>query len=173
MSDLEAMRHIIPAPPVIAGTALIIPAGLLPGRGTPEPFSVDAAARARIEAMAMCAVRETEELRGCRVINVSSEDCGWDLTSIQYRPDGSIADENHIEVKGRAKGQTTITVSKNEILYGLNQGDTFLLAIVMVDGEEYEGPYYVRHPFSQEPDWAEVSKNLDISTLIRKADLNA
>jgi len=105
------------------------------------------------------------------VTDVSAENCGWDLTSIRLSPDGQILGEWHIEVKGRAKGQNTITVSKNEILYALNQGNKFLLAIVIVDGDAYEGPYYIRHPFSQEPDWAEVSKNLDIGALIRRAEV--
>ena len=41
-----------------------------------------------------------------------------------------------IEVKGRAKGSSTVTVTRNEILYGLNQQDKFILAIVLVDLNE-------------------------------------
>ncbi len=40
-------------------------------------------------------------------------------------------------MKGRAQDQTTITVSRNEIIYGLNQTNQFILAIVLVDGESY------------------------------------
>ena len=36
-------------------------------------------------------------------------------------------------MKGRAKGAQTVTVSKNEILTGLNKPEEFLLAIVEVD----------------------------------------
>jgi quercetin dioxygenase-like cupin family protein len=46
-----------------------------------------------------------------------------------------LALERHIEVKGRAKGQETITVTANEIRHGLNQKDKFVLAVVVVDGE--------------------------------------
>jgi hypothetical protein len=70
--------------------------------------------------------------------------CGWDVTSLPKAMDGKLPPSRHIEVKGRAKGQTTITVTRNEILYGLNQQDKFILAIVMVDGEQHEGPFYVR-----------------------------
>ena len=77
--------------------------------------------------------------------------------------------ERHIEVKGRAKGQKTVTVSRNEMMYGLNQGEQFLLAIVVVDGEQVEGPHYIRHPFRERPDWAEVSKNLDLHRLLERA----
>ncbi|XXG32054.1 MAG: DUF3883 domain-containing protein [Ferrovum myxofaciens] len=77
----------------------------------------------------------------------------------------------HIEVKGRAKGQSTITITRNEILYGLNQADKFILAIVLVDGDQHEGPFYVRNPFTQEPDWAVSSINLALSELLKKSEM--
>ena len=83
--------------------------------------------------------------------------------------DGKLPPARHIEVKGRAKGQTTVTVTRNEILYGLNQADKFILAIVLVDGEQHEGPFYVRQPFTQEPDWAVTSINLDLDQLLARA----
>jgi hypothetical protein len=75
-------------------------------------------------------------------------------------------------VKGRAKGQTTITVTRNEILYGLNQQDKFILAIVLVEGDGHEGPYpyYIHKPFTQEPDWAVSSINLDLGQLLAQAE---
>jgi hypothetical protein len=72
-------------------------------------------------------------------------------------------------VKGRAKGQTTITVSRNEIIYGLNQSDKFVLAIVIVDNDSYEGPYYIKNPFTAEPDFGVASINYDLSELLSKA----
>jgi hypothetical protein len=63
----------------------------------------------------------------------------------------------------------TITVTRNEILYGLNQADKFILAIVIVDGDNHEGPHYVRNPFTQEPDWAVTSINLDLASLLERA----
>ena len=58
----------------------------------------------------------------------------------------------------------------SEILYGLNQQDKFILAIVMVDGDQHEGPFYVTKPFTQEPDWAVSSINLDLDQLLAKAE---
>ena len=75
-----------------------------------------------------------------------------------------------IEVKGRVKGSTTVTVTRNEILYGLNQREKFILGIVLVDGSEADGPYYVRNPFTQEPDWAVTSINLDLEQLLARAE---
>ena len=52
-----------------------------------------------------------------------------------------------IEVKGRAKGATTVTVTKNEILTALNKPERFVLAVVLVDGDATE-TYYLREPFA-------------------------
>jgi hypothetical protein len=51
-----------------------------------------------------------------------------------------------IEVKGRVRGAPTVTVTKNEILTGLNKPDHFLLALAAVDGDETELRYVTR-PF--------------------------
>ncbi len=168
--ELLAMRHVISATPVIVGGALVIPAGLLAQRKGEPGWSADAAARARVEQVAMQAVMDTERVLGNEVFDVSAQKCGWDVTSNPPAQDGKLPLSRHIEVKGRAKGQTTITVSRNEILYGLNQADKFILAIVLVDGDTYEGPFYVQHPFTQEPDWAETSKNLDLNQLLSRAE---
>ena len=171
--ELGAMRHVVSAMPVVVGGALVIPAGLLAQRnGEPQgqTWTADADARARIERVAMEAVRKAEEALGHQVIDVSAEKCGWDLTAVVPVSDGKLPQARHIEVKGRAKGQSTITVTRNEILYGLNQADKFILAVVIVDGDSHEGPHYIRNPFTQEPDWAVTSINLDLSTLLEKAE---
>lgn len=167
--ELAAMRHVISATPVIAGGALVIPAGLLAARQG-EETGVDAAARKHVEAVAMRAVMEAERALGHEVIDVSAEKCGWDVTALMPGKDGEAPTTRHIEVKGRAKGQTTVTVSRNEILYGLNQAEKFVLAIVLVDGEEYEGPFYIREPFDNEPGWAVTSVNLDLAALLERAE---
>ncbi|BAO84224.1 superfamily II DNA/RNA helicase, SNF2 family [Serpentinimonas maccroryi] len=170
--ELLAMRHVVSATPVILGGALVIPAGLLLQRKGQPGWTADAAARARVEQIALRAVMNAERALGHEVIDVSAQKCGWDVTSLPKVHPGSHGKRppsRHIEVKGRAKGQTTITVTRNEILYGLNQTDKFILAIVLVDGEQHEGPFYVRQPFTQEPDWAVSSINLDLDQLLAKA----
>lgn len=168
--ELEAMRHVVSSTPVIVGGALIIPAGLLAQRKDSGEFCADHAARSRIEALAMQAVMDTERALGNQVFDVSAEKCGWDITAILPAQDGKIPASRHIEVKGRARDQKTVTVTRNEILYGLNQADKFILAIVLVDGDTVEGPYYIRQPFTHEPDWAETSKNLDLGQLLTRAE---
>jgi superfamily II DNA or RNA helicase len=167
--ELLAMRHVISATPVILGGSLVIPAGLLLQRKGQPGWTADAAARARVEQIAMRAVMDAERALGHDVIDVSADKCGWDVTSLPKALDGRIPPSRHIEVKGRAKGQPTITVTRNEILYGLNQSEKFILAIVMVDGEQHEGPFYVRRPFTQEPDWAVTSINLNLDQLLALA----
>lgn len=173
--ELLAMRHIISATPVVLGGALVIPAGLLLQRkGVSQEaggWFADAAARAHIERIAMQAVMDAERALGHEVMDVSAQKCGWDVTSLPKAVDGKLPPSRHIEVKGRAKGATTITVTRNEILYGLNQTDKFILAIVLVDDQNYEGPYYVRRPFTQEPDWAVTSINLNLDQLLAKSGL--
>lgn len=168
--ELLAMRHVISATPVVAGGALVIPAGLLAQRKGEPNFSADADARARVEWVAMHAVMNAERASGHEVIDVSAQKCGWDVTSMPRAVDGKLPPSRHIEVKGRAKGNTTVTVTRNEVLYGLNQQDKFILAIVLVDGDQHKGPFYVRNPFTQEPDWAVTSINLDLDQLLERSN---
>lgn len=173
--ELNDSKHLISSPPIVVGGALVIPAGLLTQRGSdavPPVWSADAEARAAIERRAMQAVIAAEERAGRHVTDVSALKCGWDVTSEAKSP----ADPDpvrHIEVKGRIKGASTITVTRNEVMYGLNQAAKFMLAIVLIDGDQHDGPHYVRAPFQQEPDWATTSVNFDLAKLIEKAQQQA
>ncbi len=168
--ELTASKNVVSSTPVVIGGALMIPQGLLAYRKGETHFSVDADTRARIERVAMGAVMEIEKSFGYDVKDVGAEKCGWDVTSRpKINADGSMKPDRHIEVKGRSKGQSTITVSRNEIIYGLNQADKFILAIVIVDEDAYEGPFYVRSPFKAEPDFGVASINYDLNELLSKA----
>jgi SNF2 family DNA or RNA helicase len=172
-AELRAMRHVVNGTPVLLGAALVIPAGLLRrlrGEVTTAEFTADAESRSRVERIAMNAVRAAEEGRGYRVVDVSALKCGWDLTSIAPETESVLPDVLHIEVKGRAKGSTTVTVSRNEVLYALNQGEKFVLAIVLVgENDEIDGPHYIRRPFDREPSAAEASINFDLRRLLALA----
>ena len=172
--ELKSMRHVVSATPVALGGALVVPVGLLRRlRGETETspaFTADAAARKRIEDLAMEAVRKAEESRGCRVVDVAADKCGWDLSSYPPVLEGKQPDARHIEVKGRVKGSPTVTITRNEILYAFNQAEKFLLAIVLV-GEDgtTEGPFYLRNPFDAEPGWGVSSVNYELATLLQRA----
>ena len=118
----------------------------------------------------MDAVRTAEEARGCRVVDVSAQKCGWDITSYPPAVDGKQPDARHIEVKGRVKGAGTVTITRNEMLYALNQADKFRLAIVLVgEDDAVDGPYYLRNPFDAEPGWGVSSTNFEIKALLERA----
>ncbi|MBF0178301.1 MAG: DUF3883 domain-containing protein [Magnetococcales bacterium] len=124
---------------------------------------------AYIEKIAMEAVMTAERTMGHAVIDVSAEKCGWDVTARPPLINGRLSQDRHIEVKGRIKGQTTITVSRNEIIMGMNQQDKFWLAVVIVDGDTHDGPFYVRNPFHQEPEFGVASINYNLSELFARA----
>ena len=173
--ELQSMRHVTSATPVLLSGALVVPAGLLRKlRGETAPagsaFSTDPAARSRIEQLAMNAVRIAEESRGCRVVDVSAQKCGWDITSYAPAVEGRLPDARHIEVKGRIKGATTVTVTKNEIFESWNQGVKYHLAIVLIgEDDSIEGPHYVPHPFKEEPGWGVSSINFELKSLLERA----
>jgi superfamily II DNA or RNA helicase len=174
--ELQSMRHVVNGTPIVLGGALVVPAGLmrqLCGDEDTDPnISADPVARSRIERIAMEAVQRSEESHGCRVVDVSKDKCGWDLTSHPPAIDQKQPDPRHIEVKGRVKGASTVTVSRNEILYAFNQGDKFVLAIVLVaENDGVEGPYFIRQPFDREPGWGVSSINYNLSDLLQKAEI--
>ena len=176
--ELNAQRHVSSATPVVVGGALVVPEGLLRRLRGDLPddvyatFAANAAARARIERLAMDAVRRAEEARDCRVVDVSAQKCGWDLTSYPPAVDGKQPEARHIEVKGKAKGSPTVTVTRNEIMYALNQAEKFVLAVVFVGQDDTtDEPRYIRNPFDQEPGWGVASINYDLKALLSKGEL--
>jgi superfamily II DNA or RNA helicase len=174
--ELQAMRQVQNGTPVVLGGALVIPQGLLrKARGEAPPLhSADAAARIKIERLAMEAVMAAERAKGHEVFDVSAEKCGWDITSYPPAVNGRQPTPRHIEVKGRVVGADTITVTRNEILYAFNQGDKFVLAVVFVrENDTVDGPHYLANPFQREPDWGAASVNYSISDLLARTNRHA
>ncbi|BBO84239.1 hypothetical protein DSCO28_48050 [Desulfosarcina ovata subsp. sediminis] len=110
----------------------------------------------------------------------SGKDRKWDEFSrlLQNAPnmhDASGVRRKLIILKTRVAGSRNCvhawrSGTRNEILYGLNQQEKFRLAIVLVDeNDDVDGPYYIRNPFGQEPDWGVASINYDLSELIARA----
>jgi hypothetical protein len=169
--ELQMMRHVQNGTPVVLGGALVVPAGLirqLRGEG-PALSTADAAARQKIERLAMDAVMAAERAKGHTVVDVSADKCGWDVSSYPPAAEGKQPEPIHIEVKGRVAGADTITVTRNEIIYAVNQSEKFRLAIVFVNPDDsVDGPHYVPNPFQREPDWGAASVNYTISDLLAR-----
>lgn len=166
MAELEQERMMSPMPPVVIGGALIVPQGYLDRlKGIKESISSDPLERARVETSAMSAVMEAETALGYEPKDVSKENCGYDIES-RMPGKGRL---RFIEVKGRVSGANIVTITKNEILTGLNKPEDFILAIVEVDGSEAR-PRYVRRPFNKEPDFGAESVNYSLKDLLDLAE---
>lgn len=174
LAEIEKERRISLMPPVITGGALIIPKGLLHQLiGTENVNTFSQGDRQSIEYAAMNAVIEIERSLGYRPKDVSAAKCGYDVESFIPESMRRRMEEyalRFIEVKGRKKGATTVTVSKNEILTALNKPEEFILAIVEVDGQNSH-TIYLRHPFKNAPDFTATSVNYDIQELIQNAEI--
>ena len=161
--------------PVVLSGALVLPAGLFKNLVHQETgsssFSADPLARARSEQIAMNAVAEIEKSMGHRIEDVSAAKCGWDMSSYPSIVDGKQIDARHIEIKGRAKGSDTVTITRNEMLYALNQSEKFILAIVQInDDETVHSVHYIKKPFDVEPPWGTSSINFVLDDLIERGE---
>jgi hypothetical protein len=159
--ELVEERRVTPLPPVIIGGALVVPAGMLTRFvGKTPATQPDAAARRAVERRAMDAVFALEQSLGYLPVDVSAYIRGWDIESRV----SETAPLRLIEVKGRAAGAETVTVTRNEVLRAINAQERFILALVEVDGMDAQ-VRYVRQPFVREPDFGVTSVNYDLSEL--------
>ena len=173
LAELETEKLISAMPPVIVGGAIVIPRGLLNRlTGKPDTFAVDAMARRKVELAAMRAVMDIEASLGFIPRDVSAAKVGYDVESQipQSKRGEDGATLRFIEVKGRARGANTVTVSKNEILTAFNKPDEYILAIVEVDGDQAK-TVYLKNPFRERPDFAATSVNYDIVELVGGSEI--
>ena len=111
------------------------------------------------------AVMAAERTLGHHPKDVSAAKCGWDVES---KP-GNGGPLRLLEVKGRVAGATTVTVTRNEIMAGLNSPEAFILAVVVVsDGAPKV--HYVRKPFTKEPEFAAASVNFKLAHLLEHSE---
>jgi len=162
LQELQLEAQLSPLPPVVLGGLLVVPQGLvdaMAGRRSPVDTQV-------IAARARAIVMEVERGLGYKPTDREFDKLGYDIES-RVPSTGRL---RFIEVKGRASGAATITVTKNEILYSLNKPDDFILAIVeFLDGGSHR-VRYLRHPFQREPDFGVTSVNYDFTKLLERAE---
>ena len=172
MDQLDRQKQLSPMPPRVVGGALVVPASMLHESATADPNgqSNDAATKRKTELAAMDAIerelgyapRDVSEQRGI----------GYDILSRvpDDMRDGDDPVTRMVEVKGRIAGGDTITLTKNEILCGLNKPECWILAIVEVDGRTTKTTY-LRRPALRAPSFAENSVNYDMGRLIESAEV--
>jgi superfamily II DNA or RNA helicase len=126
--------------PILKGGSLVIPVGLLLAAGATGPDAgPDAAARKRLELLAMNAVFAAEKALGRMPRDVSAQrGLGYDIESVDDQ-----GDLFFIEVKGRVDGADSVTLTINEVNTGRNSPHRFRLALVTVTGDQAAAPVYV------------------------------
>ena len=166
LAHLDLEREIAPLPPLVLGAALVVPRGLLDlidgtQRSQPQMFA-GVADRQAIAASARAIVMEREAGLGFEPRDREFDRLGYDIESRVP----STSSLRFIEVKGRIADSSTITVTKNEVLFSLNNPEAYVLAIVefFEDGSHRET--YLRQPFRTEPDFGATSVNYSLEELV-------
>lgn len=123
-----------------------------------------------VERLAMDAVMVAERKLGFEPIDVSAQRLGYDIKS--WYNDGKMHAEGPrlIEVKGRARGSTTVSITINEIWAALDNPEQYILAIVEVEGDKAAEPVYIRRPCTNQPDPEVTSINYDIKKMRKKGE---
>ncbi|GMV79773.1 MAG: hypothetical protein AMXMBFR7_09570 [Planctomycetota bacterium] len=167
LEQLDREGQVSALPPVVLGGLVVVPMGMLAKiMGRPAPVSMDPVDTQASAARARAIVMEVERTLGFEPTDREVEKLGYDIES---RVPGT-GELRFIEVKGRVTGAATVTVTRNEILYSLNQPEHFILAIVeFLDGEKHR-VHYVRQPFRREPDFGVTSVNYDFAELLARAE---
>ncbi len=165
--ELDREGQLSALPPVVLGGLMVMPMGLLAsmqgGSLTQAPLTVD---RLAVATRAREIVMEVERGLGFEPVDREHEKLGYDVES-RVPSTGRL---RFLEVKGRDSSATTITVTRNEILYSLNKPDDFILAIVAFS-EDGHRVHYVRQPFQREPDFGVTSVNYDFDQLLARAEV--
>ena len=167
LEELKLEAQISPLPPVVLGGVLVVPKGLIDEMNGHEPAGTKTAVDTQESAArARKIIMEVERSLGFDPTDREFEKLGYDIES-RVPGTGKL---RFIEAKGRASGASTITVTRNEILYSLNDPEDFILGIVeFQDGDQHQ-VYYVREPFQREPDFGVTSVNYDFAELLARAE---
>ena len=165
LEQLARERAISASPPRLVAAALVVPQGWFDARGgQAEPAGL-AEARAAVEAAAMRAVMEAERRLGFEPADVSPAKLGWDVEAVDPRT----GRRRFLEVKGRAAGADTVTVTCNEVMAALNAPEQWALAVVEVEAGFAREPRYVRgFPF-REPGPGEAAVTIKLAELLARA----
>jgi len=162
VSPAEYKHYVLPR---ILGAAIVAPLPLAPAEapdvgdaafGEPGPIYVvggEAEPSAgpgmrrndAIEAVGMAVAAQFEREQGWEPEDVSGENHGFDIRSLRYEEDGSLADIRYIEVKARAR-TGAIRLSANEWKKARHFDDQFWLYIVTDAGADHPCLHRIHNP---------------------------
>ena len=156
--ELLRAKHIRSLPPRLSQIIWVIPPL------AESPLAPEEEARRRLERLAVEAVLRLERRWGHEPREMPP---GWPGYDVESRlPDGSL---RFLEVKGKGPGSSVVTLSRTQILTGLNKPDAWFLVVVETDGERALRAHYIPAPFQREPDFAATSVNYDLGELLARA----
>jgi SNF2 family DNA or RNA helicase len=168
LDELDGERRLASLPPVIAGGALVVPAGLLASlQGTSSDEIADyARERTATERAAVDAVMVVERGLGRDPKEMPPNNKGYDIESKDS--DGTLW---FIEVKGRVAGAETFTITRSEIGVGRNKPDQHVLALVEVPDAGEPTVHYLRRAFEDVGDlpFDTISVNLQWKAYIERS----
>lgn len=150
--ELDQEQQLSPLQPVVIGGAVVVPAGMLrraSSEQTVPDYSVDPVRRKEVERIAVDAVLAAERALGREPEEMPPNNKGFDIRS----RDAIRGHLQFIEVKGRVEGADTVSLTKNEIQTAFNQGENFVLAMVVVGSDNGVCVRYLRRPFTGSEDW--------------------
>jgi superfamily II DNA or RNA helicase len=149
LAELDRERQLAPQRPLVIGAALVVPAGLLQRlAGNADPQAAQFARETqRIERIAVDAVKSAETSLGRDPNEMAHNNPGYDIES-----KAGWGELLFVEVKGRVVGARTVTITRNEILTGLNKGDHYILAMVRVAADDSTDVRYLYDPFAGRDD---------------------
>ncbi len=180
LAEIEKQTHLMSAPPMVRGGALIIPGGLLRQRAGAEGVegggwtpADDAAAQAigmdrdTVARLAMEAAMVAERALGRVPKDVSKlRGIGYDIES----QDSTTGDLFFIEVKGRGVGSDQVTMTRTEMLCALNKPEHFRLVVVVIEAGGPRAPVYVRRYDYGQPGFEQTHGTFPVASLIRRGE---
>lgn len=168
LEELSLEKRISPLPPVVLGGVLVLPMGLIDEMMGRQPrAAVHPADTQASAARARAIVMDVERELGFGPVDREFEKLGYDIES-RVPGTGKL---RFIEVKGRVTGASTLTVTRNEILYSLNKPEDFILAVIEFMDADSHKVHYIRQPFQKEPDFGVTSVNYDFAELLGRAEV--
>jgi SNF2 family DNA or RNA helicase len=166
MKELELEKQISPLPPIVLGGTLVIPLGLISKlRGKTLPENTQDSNTNKDDLINI--IMEIERNRGFHPINRESEKLGYEIESKEV----STGKLRFIKVKKCDFGATSISITKNEMLYSLNKPDEFILAVVEFRSDGEHKCYYIRNFCRSELDFGVANVNYNLEELMDEAEV--